>query len=166
MRSGNLQGEIPAATNPGLTTQVSINMTFSDSTEDPRRWKSTSIWSILIQPYSTPLKFTRGKEYLLKIRKKRIFFPSWNCHPWLHAYEVVSLTTCYLCCQRRRNRGRLDKVKRSGLLKFKVLKWPIINTSDGPEAVISENDSNIISPSKRPPLPWGTCQYARVGLRG
>lgn len=44
-------------------------------------------------------------------------------------------------------------MKRSGMLKFKVLKWPIINTSDGAEAVISENNSKIISPSKARPFP-------------
>lgn len=42
--------------------------------------------------------------------------------------------------------GRLDKVKQSGLLKFKVLKWPLINTSDGAKAVIFENNSKIILP--------------------
>lgn len=39
-------------------------------------------------------------------------------------------------------------MKLSGLLKFKVLKWPIINTLDGAEAVIFENNSKIISLSK------------------
>jgi len=37
-------------------------------------------------------------------------------------------------------------VKQSGLLKFKVLKWPVINTSDGAKAVIFENNSEIILP--------------------
>lgn len=115
-----------------------------------------SIWSTetvaVKSPYLIPPRFMRGKEYLLKIRNKRIL-SFWDSHPWLHAYEVVSTTTCYLCCQRRRKRGRLDKVKRSSLFKFKVLKWPIINTSDGTEAVISENNSKIISPSKARPSP-------------
>lgn len=64
---------------------------------------------------------------------------TWICRRW-------SAATCYLCCQHRRKRGRLDKVKKSGLLKFKVLKWPLINTSDGAKAVIFENNSKIILP--------------------
>lgn len=40
----------------------------------------------------------------------------------------------------------LEEVKQSGLLKFKVLKWPVINTSDGAKAVIFENNSEIILP--------------------
>lgn len=42
--------------------------------------------------------------------------------------------------------GAFDTVKQSGLLKFKVLKWPVINTSDGAKAVIFENNSEIILP--------------------
>lgn len=97
-----------------------------------------SIWStesVAAQsPHLVPPRFMGGTECLLQIRNKRIL-SFWDGHPWLHTYEVVSTTTCYLCCQRRRKRGRLDRVKQPGLLKFKVLKWPIINTSDGAEAV-------------------------------
>lgn len=123
-----------------------------------------STQTVGLGPFLIPPRFMRGKEYLSNIRNKRILC-FWDGHPWLHAYEVVS-TTCYLGCQRRRNRGRLVKVKQSGLLKFKVLKWPIINTSDGAEAVISENNSKIISPNKARLSPRGACRYARVEQKG
>lgn len=176
MRLGNAQGKYHLRPT-GLTTQVSINMTFSNSPKAlPTGKVNCGDWSVEVgpcssdqqdclwnqvsgaetvtvkSPYPIPPRFMRGKEYLLKIRNKRIL-SFWDSHPWLHAYKVVSTTTCYLCCQRRRKRGRLDKVKRSSLFKFKVLKWPIINTSDGTEAVISENNSKIISPSKARPSP-------------
>lgn len=106
----------------------------------------------------------RGKEDLLRIRNNGGTFLSGTAR--LHAHEVVSTATCYLRWQRRREGGRLDKVKQSGLLKFKVFKWPIINSSDGAEAVISENNSKIISPQQsppqpRPPPPRGACRHAR-----
>lgn len=35
-------------------------------------------------------------------------------------------------------------MKQSGFVKFKVLKWPTVNTSDGAQAVIFENISTVI----------------------
>lgn len=45
----------------------------------------------------------------------------------------------------------LPRMGRSGLLKFKVLKQPLINTSDGAKAVIFKNNSNnYITPGLLP----------------
>lgn len=137
-----------------LTVKVNVFLKRFIRAGGPRRSEQqdclwSAAWSaqtVGLGPFLIPPRFMRFKEYLSNVRNKRILC-FWDGHPWLHAYEVVS-TTCYLGCQRRRNRGRLVKVKQSGLLKFKVLKWPIINTSDGAEAVISENNSKIISPNK------------------
>lgn len=58
-----------------------------------------------------------------------------------------------------------DKVKKkSGFVKFKVLKLLLINTLDGPEAVIFENNSDYIARRLPPPTLGANTNSPRSGL--